>query len=148
MKHRTAGFDGFSLVEVTLALGVASFCLMAVFALLPIGLQTNRASTAQTASAGILSTVIADMRAAPATGLSAQFGISLGTSKELYFDSEGRSNDALGSTSRYRVTITFPSGAPTANVPVFASLRVTWPAAADPATASGESRMFAAFSHR
>ena len=38
----------FSLVEVTLALGVAAFCLIAVFGLMPVGVQTNRNATSQT----------------------------------------------------------------------------------------------------
>lgn len=55
----------FSLVEVTLALGVAGFCLLAVFALLPIGVKTNQTSFSQTAAATILSDVVADMRTVP-----------------------------------------------------------------------------------
>ena len=35
----------FSLVELTLALGVAAFCLVAVFGLVPVGVQTNRSAT-------------------------------------------------------------------------------------------------------
>src|SRR5438874_9708713 len=57
----------FSLVEVTLALGVAAFCLLAVFGLMPIGVQTNRNATSQTAATNVMSAVIADMRATPKT---------------------------------------------------------------------------------
>jgi type II secretory pathway pseudopilin PulG len=53
----------FSLVEVTLALGVAAFCLLAVFGLMPIGVRTNRNTTSQTAAANIMAAVIADLRA-------------------------------------------------------------------------------------
>jgi uncharacterized protein (TIGR02598 family) len=35
----------FSLVEVTLALGIAAFCLIALFGLMPVGVQTNRNTT-------------------------------------------------------------------------------------------------------
>jgi type II secretory pathway pseudopilin PulG len=55
----------FSLVEVTLAIGVAAFCLLAVFGLMPIGVQTNRNATSQTAATNIMAAVIADMRATP-----------------------------------------------------------------------------------
>ncbi|HEV2841922.1 MAG TPA: hypothetical protein VGW39_11395 [Chthoniobacterales bacterium] len=41
MKRAVAVLCGFSLVEVTLALGVASVCLIAIFGLLPVGLRTN-----------------------------------------------------------------------------------------------------------
>src|SRR5437870_13907184 len=54
----------FSLVEVTLALGVAAFCLLAVFGLMPVGVQTNRNSTSQTTAANIAALAVADLRAA------------------------------------------------------------------------------------
>ena len=34
----------FTLVEVALAMGVASFCLIAVLGLVPLGIDTNRAA--------------------------------------------------------------------------------------------------------
>src|SRR5438128_1505812 len=40
--------SAFSLIELTLALGVAACCLMAVFDLMPVGVQTNRNATSQT----------------------------------------------------------------------------------------------------
>ena len=55
--------NAFSLVELTLALGVAAFCLLAVFGLMPLGVQTNRNATSQTAAANIMAAVIADLRA-------------------------------------------------------------------------------------
>ena len=55
----------FSLVEVTLALGIAAFCLIAVFGLMPVGVQTNRNATSQTAATNIMAAVIADLRATP-----------------------------------------------------------------------------------
>src|SRR5438046_10450415 len=54
----------FSLVELTFALGVAAFCLLAVFGLMPIGVQTNRNTNSQSAAANIMAAVIADLRAA------------------------------------------------------------------------------------
>lgn len=42
---------GFSLVEVTLALGIVSFCLVAIVGLLPVGLQTAKASREHAAAA-------------------------------------------------------------------------------------------------
>ena len=57
----------FSLVEVTLALGIAAFCLIAVFGLMPIGVQTNRNATSQTAANNIIAAIVADLRATPKT---------------------------------------------------------------------------------
>src|SRR5436190_21311438 len=57
----------FSLVEITLALGVAAFCLLAVFGLVPVGVQTNRNATSQTAATSVIAAVVADLRATPLT---------------------------------------------------------------------------------
>ena len=53
----------FTLVEVTLALGMAAVSLIAIFALLPVGLQTSYRVAEQAASNDILAAVIADLRA-------------------------------------------------------------------------------------
>lgn len=55
----------FSLVELTLALGVAAFCLVAVFGLMPVGVQTNRNATSQTIATNIIALAVSDLRAAP-----------------------------------------------------------------------------------
>jgi len=154
----------FSLVEVTLALGVAAFCLIAVFGLIPVGLQTNRNATSQTAATNIMAFVVADLRAnyktTQGTWRSPLLCITLGNSKTLYFDSQSRcSGNLAGSTNpcgggfspvlqtRYRVNITFPPS--TGNL-TYANVKVTWPAAADPATTtpSGSVEMFAAFNRK
>ena len=61
---RPAGSNlkGFSLVEFALALGVVSFALVAMMALLPIGMADNQQSQAQTRASHILSLLEADLR--------------------------------------------------------------------------------------
>src|SRR5881628_1228116 len=54
---------GFSLVEVTLALGVAAFCLIAVLGLLPTSLRTQQASIEQTVANGVITEILGDLRA-------------------------------------------------------------------------------------
>ena len=67
----------FSLVELTLAIGIAAFCLIAVFGLMPVGVQTNRNATSQTAATNILSSVVSDIRASPPAGRpSAKYSIN------------------------------------------------------------------------
>jgi uncharacterized protein (TIGR02598 family) len=130
---------GFSLVEVTLALGVAAFCLVVLFGLLPLGIQTNRTAISQTAAASVLSSVVADLRATPkASPTSPQYGITFGTAKFLYVDDDGRAVTLADpdAAPRYRLTITFPASPAGGFAPTFASLKVTWPALADPATAA------------
>ncbi len=137
----------FSLVEVTLALGIAAFCLIAVFGIMPIGVQTNRNAASQTAATNIISAVVADLRATPKTSTtSSQFAIQFGQSKDLYFNGTGGFvPDTPDANSRYHLNITFPSS-PT-GLP-YADLKVTWPAAATAANASGSLEMFAAFDRR
>lgn len=55
---------GFSLVEVTLALGIAVFCLVVIFGLLNVGLNTSAASSEQTVATNIISAVAGDLRTA------------------------------------------------------------------------------------
>ena len=84
MKRLKFNVGAFSLVEVTLALGVAAFCLLAVFGLVPVGVQTNRNATSQTAAANIMAAVVGDLRSTPkANTTSAQFGITFGTNTTL-----------------------------------------------------------------
>src|SRR5438132_14346755 len=55
--------SGFSLVELTLALGVAAFCLVAVLGTLPVGLKTQRVSVQQTTANAVISQITAFLRA-------------------------------------------------------------------------------------
>jgi uncharacterized protein (TIGR02598 family) len=147
----------FSLVEVTLALGIAAICLVAIFGLMPVGVQTNRSATSQTAATNIIAAVVADLRATPTANTSSQFCISFGTATTLYFDSaEQCSNDLAGSTSpcgvalspalqtRYKMNITWSGSAALR----YADLKVTWPAAATSANANGSLEMLAAFDRK
>src|SRR5262245_55615564 len=98
----------FSLVEVTLALGIAGFCLIALFGLMPIGVQTNRNATSQTRATNIIAAVVADLRATPTFNTtSTQFGITFGTSATRYFDDTGQFTSLLGTNSRYQLKITW-----------------------------------------
>jgi len=155
MIRRHLPDQSFSLVEVTLALGVAAVSLLLIFSLLPLGLQTNQRSIEQTASADILSAVAADLRATPVTNprgnatTSTQFGISIPASGStgtttLFFNGAAQSATSQQSDSRYRMTATFFSngGAKTAT---FADLKITWPAGAAVTNAQCSAEMFAAF---
>jgi len=142
MKFPSPRVPAFSLVEVTLALGVAAFCLIAVFGLMPVGVQTNRNATSQTAATSIMAAVVADLRATLKTATtSTQFGITFGTSATRYFDSAGQFTTSLSTNSRYQLNITW-SGSTGLR---YADVKVTWPAAATPANAIGSTEMFVAF---
>lgn len=139
----------FSLVEVTLALGIAAFCLIAIFGLMPVGLQTNRNATSQTAATNIIAAVVADLRATPKNSItSSQFNITFGTNPPpMYFDGQGQAASSLVPASptpfrpRYQLNITWTGSAGLR----YAGLKVTWPAAATAANATGSVEAFAAF---
>ena len=145
MRGCDSNSHAFSLVELVLALGVAAFCLFAVFGLMPVGMQTNRSAASQTAAANIISIIVADLRTTPAAATtSPQFSITFGTDKTLYFDASGQSSTSLTPDSRYQLNVTWNSAPTGLN---YAVLRVTWPASVDPATTtpSGSVEIFTAF---
>lgn len=136
----------FSLVEVTLALGVASLCLVAILGLLPIGLKTNQNASSQTISGNILSAIIADMRATSRAGTTSnQFGVTFGSPKTLYFENGSKFATNLNANSMYQVTIIFPINAAGSTAAIFADLKASWPATAAQENANGTVEMFAAF---
>src|SRR3981189_2921942 len=116
MKRSICVAAAFSLIEVTLALGIAALFLIAVFGLVPVAVLTNRNATSQTRATNIMSAVVADLRATPnANTTSAQFVITFGTCKRLYFNSEGQvvgsgacdPSTTAPATSRYQVNVTW-----------------------------------------
>jgi uncharacterized protein (TIGR02598 family) len=152
---------GFSLVEVTLALGIAAFCLIAVFGLMPVGVQTNRNATSQTASTNIMSAVFVDIRntarATPSATISPVYNIAIpargnsNTSPQTrYFDSAGQFTASLTANSRYQLNVTFPTNPDSgAFKTTYADLKITWPPTviqtSPTPVPSGEVRIFAAF---
>ena len=139
--HNCKNF-AFSLVEVTLALGVAAFCLIALFGLIPVSVQTNRNASSQTSATSIIAGVVADLRATPtANPTSSQFGITFGNNATLYFDDAGQVSISPTSKSRYQLNVTW-SGSSALR---YADLKVTWPATATAANVTGSTEMFAAF---
>jgi len=57
--------NAFSLVEVVVSLGIVSFALLAIVALLPIGLQSTKDTIEETNAVNALSAIIADRQATP-----------------------------------------------------------------------------------
>jgi uncharacterized protein (TIGR02598 family) len=155
--------SAFSLVELTAAIGIAAFCLIGVFGLIPIGVQANRNATSQTRATNILSSVVSDLRATgvprptPSPTPSVLYCITLPASgtfntavQTRYFDSEGQcSCDSAGSqrpnwlsgdcsntwSPPLQVRYRLSVTFPSASSGLtYADLKVTWPAPIDPAT--------------
>jgi type II secretory pathway pseudopilin PulG len=135
--------DGFSLVEVTLALGVASFCLLAVFALFPTGVAVNQTSLQQTADSTLARGIALDLTTTPKTvQISTRYGITIPVtgvaSHTIFLKDDGTISGVIDANAdpaqdpKYRAMITFT--APTnASYKTATGVRIllTWPALAD-----------------
>jgi uncharacterized protein (TIGR02598 family) len=86
-KLKSKSRNGFSLVEVTLSLGLVSFALVTMLGLLPTGLSTLRASMNQTVEAQILQSIASRAVISSFTNV---------TANTLYFDDEGLPVDSQG----------------------------------------------------
>jgi len=76
--------SGMSLVEVTLALGIAAFAIVVVLGLLPAGLTSVRDGTAQEIATGILFNIESDIRHTPSDKVtSSRLGIDLSGVEEV-----------------------------------------------------------------
>lgn len=141
--RRFDGCDGgFSLVEVTLALGVMAFCLLAIAGLLPIGLSTHQASAQQTASTDIISSVVTDLRStSESSNSSPRFGIDIASGGTIYIMENGTPGSQ--DNSRYRVDVALNPQA--GRLATTGRIQVTWPPQqADPAKAAGRVEAFIA----
>ena len=143
MKNRASANQSkaFSLVEVTIALGVASFCLIVTFALLPVGITTNRDSIEQTTAASLSSSIVADLRGTPTTGttnLSPRYGIafppagSAAQNTSFFINTDGSTNNLSTATGTplFRATITVNTPA-SGRAATTGRVLITWPGLAD-----------------
>jgi uncharacterized protein (TIGR02598 family) len=135
--------SGFSLVEICLALGIAAFCLVAIFSLLPIGLRGNMESSEETVATGILSLVSADLQSCPVTtprgqaATTVQFGIPIPGNPVAaetvvaprYFSESGYDGTSAQPNSHYRVDVTFLTNSGT-HAATMAHVKASWPSAA------------------
>ena len=142
MNRRRYQTSAFSLVEVTLALGVIGFCLIAVFGLLPVGLSSNQAAIQQTGTADILTAVSTDLHSTLKTASSSpRFNIPIPGGTTLYFKDYGVPDSQAN--SRYRVAISFTPS--TNRMATTGRILITWPAQQnDPLKATGSVEAFIA----
>jgi len=149
---------GFSLVEVTMALGVAVFCLLTLLALLPVGLNLNSAATRETTAMNIASAIIVDVQTTGTNAQSSLFKIQIpaidATSSQIAFyvtDSGMLTGAPTGGQSlpppvdaRFLVTLTMtPPGAATLQSTQL-DIRISWPAMVTMDKALGSIETFAA----
>ena len=157
MKALGRQIAGFSLVEVTLALGVAAICLLALLALLPVASKTQQTSIQQTTANQIISQIDAVLRAdvslppgqankvcpdPPDPNTPCNWGalhghwLLVAAPDTMYFTNEGLPTGNVNanlppSDAVFRVKITYRT--PPAETTSLADIAVSWPAAVDPA---------------
>lgn len=159
MKPPVRPAAAFSLVEVTIALGVAAICLIVLVGLIPAGLKTQQASAQQTIANQIMTVLLSDLRAdlrlppgqASKEGTSG-FGLhghwaQMYAPDTLWFNQQGdwlqlNGSAPAGATFRAKITYFRPPNISTSA----ASIVVSWPAQADPAqtTPAGSVEQFIA----
>jgi uncharacterized protein (TIGR02598 family) len=134
---------GFSLIEVVLALGVISFAIVAIFGLLPTGLQTSHSSQDETRAAHLAEAILSSMASQAQTQFNSVklqtndastipvFNLSsTGTaSTSVYADNDGKLS-ANSAGAIYAITVA-TNGSPTnfdAGYANQVTLTVGWPA--------------------
>ncbi|MBX6325116.1 MAG: hypothetical protein IRY93_03655 [Chthoniobacterales bacterium] len=159
MKRSLSETEGFSLIELTFAIGLTAFCLLTLFAMLPLALKIQQASIQQSTASAICSHIAADLSAAlrlPPGVRSKQFNLRARwteseTADVLYFAKDG--TFLPGSTNArevpadavFRATVTYLR--PSTETTSLADISITWPAKVDPAAGgvpSGKVGTFAA----
>jgi len=155
MKRSQPGTAAFSLVEVTLALGVAAFALLAILGMLPVSLKTQQASIQQTTANQIISQIFSDLRAdvrlppgqaskacpdPPDPNQPCQWDQlhghwrNVATPDTLYFTNEAKQTGTINGSPpqdavfRAKITYRFPPTETTS----LADITVSWPAQVDP----------------
>jgi uncharacterized protein (TIGR02598 family) len=135
---------GFSLVEVTLSVGLLAFVMVALMALLPNGLTSSLDASRQMTAASVASRIMADLRAAasgPSPQVSAIYGVNLTNAVSRFW------TDSLGQVQPGKETADFLVEISCGDVPADGNartgvLRMRWPAA-DEDPAGGVSFFFA-----
>ena len=130
----------FSLIEVTSSLGIAAFCLIAIFGLLPTGLNSNSTAIEQTTAASHARAIIADLRATPASsGTSSSYGIAIpqagasSTISSIFLRDDGTKDGTgnPGQNSHCIATIHFNPPAAGQSTATSVRVLITWPVGGD-----------------
>lgn len=154
-------YAGFTLVEVTLALGIGAICLTALMGLLPTSLKTQQSSIHQTIANEIVSQIStflrADVRLPPGQASKAcpdppdpnepcdwsnlnGHWRNVAPADTMYFTNEAKPTGTVTQPNNvpadavFRAKITYIT--PATQSTSLAAIRVTWPAAIDPDNAA------------
>lgn len=110
-RWKRAAHDAFSLIEVTLAIGVMAFALLAIFGLIPVGLGTFRNAKDISITSQIEEKIFSEVKSMTfdnLTNSSRYQPASLGTVyqfPERFFTEDGTETSAADATTIYHVNI-------------------------------------------
>ncbi len=152
LERRSAA--AFSLVEVAMAFGVVSFCVIVLFGLLSVGISGNKSAMEQAGANQLLSAVVSDLYATPAgaprgaAATSLQFNIPIpaagaGATNTLYFSNNFQTTTRAQSLYLVTVTCTAPPNSSTKTA-TFMDVKVTWPGPSSVKNAAGVVETFVA----
>ncbi len=147
---------GFSLVEVTIAMGVAVVSLTSLLGLLPIGITNNQSSISQTSAASLGRVILADLQSTPVTKPASEQKSPLmsipvpytGSPRHTVFfsddgtpvgavDSDATLSAAPGLSPYFRATLFFSTADDSSQKDATkVRILITWPASADKAASA------------
>lgn len=152
---------GFSLVEVTAALGIITTTLFLLVGLVPTGVQSNSDTYDETQATNLASLIIADMRGCGPTGTSPLFNLGINTMRntptgsftryfsETFDSSATLDGHASGVGSRYRADVAYKTQSKIPVSPMEVNLTISWPAQLDPTSVAlnGQYNLFFTVPH-
>lgn len=146
--------SGFSLVEVVVALGIITFCVIAILSLFSVGLRNARESESEIRAGNLALSIIGRMRAAPREDLTAQgflFGpltntggplFSVSPSAPWYLKGDGaRAANANSALTSNGYAVSAEGSFDATNKIATVSFTLWWPAVATLTNASGKYRV-------
>lgn len=123
--------SGFSLAEVTVAIGILAFVLVVLLGLLPTGITTNQTVAQQAKATNLLSSLKGDLEASRSAGItdSAFYGVSVPAAgfNTYYMTSGGQIAASPGENPDLRITVQRVQEGGLLR-PDLVRLQVSWPA--------------------
>jgi uncharacterized protein (TIGR02598 family) len=150
-KTNTGKNDGFTMVEVALALGIVGICIATMQGLIPAGIRVARDSTEQTACTTMMAAVATDLRySASGSSSTPRFGITFpdsgsSSATNIYLMEDG-SQTLDAKNARFGVSVGL-SNAPSSTVSSLTSakIKVFWPSTASIGKEQGSVETLTAF---
>lgn len=133
--------EGFTLIEIVIALGIAGFCLVAMLGLIPTGLKSVKTSLQETTATEALAAIAADLRdtqpgsnATPVYAIPIPSAISSVQSTNFYLTEAGALTTSNDFSGQFAVTTTLSNSTTFLTT---AHIQIYWPPSAQIQNAQG-----------